>query len=49
MIIGYIAIGFSIGCAATLIYEWFWIKKQKKNGLSYEEIYRKFWGKNKKQ
>ena len=43
MSIGFIGIGFSVGCAFTLIYEWFWLEKQKKNGLSYEEMYNKFW------
>jgi hypothetical protein len=45
MIIGYVGIGFVIGCCGTLIYEWFWCESQKKKGRSYEEMYMRFWGK----
>lgn len=30
MIIGYAGIGFVIGAAGTLIYEWFWCERQRK-------------------
>jgi len=49
MIIGYVGIGFVIGCCGTLIYEWFWCESQKKKGRSYEEMYMRFWGKKKKE
>ena len=41
--------GFVIGAGGTLIYEWFWCERQRKKGLSYEEMYKRFWGKMKKE